>query len=134
MKKRTTVYASQEYVLMAKAKGMNLSEIFENALRVELGELNLETRYKELLRELAALERALSARTTSPEYNEQQALLEDFKSVANVPKTRGMQLDWIRRRLIDYPHLRANKQTPDELLDQLVEQVVDELVPKEDSK
>ncbi|MCJ2520136.1 MAG: hypothetical protein LN412_04210 [Candidatus Thermoplasmatota archaeon] len=56
-KKRTTVYIPQWMVDMAKARGLVISHVCEEALQHELGsEDNPKVRIKTLQRELAALE------------------------------------------------------------------------------
>lgn len=117
-KHRTTLYLDHEVVLIAKARGINLSETCETVLRSMVGEIDPEKRMKELSDELTALQTAAQERTTGPLALELKALRDKYKARGRT--SIGMTENWIRGNIKDYPRIRA-RFTVEELMDLLLE-------------
>lgn len=117
-KHRTTLYLDHETVLIAKSRGINLSETCETVLRSMVGEIDPEKRIKELRDELTALETAAKEKETGPLGMEIKSIKKAFSGRERM--SIGMNENWVRGVIKDYPRIRA-RFTVEEVMDLLME-------------
>jgi hypothetical protein len=107
-----------EIVMIAQARGINMSQTLESVLRSMIGEIDPAARMEELKKELTVLEAAADDRVAGPLAVELKALREAYSGRPGA--SIGMNENWVRSQIKHYPKVRA-RFSIEEVLDLMME-------------